>query len=134
MIRPAGSSAVNTNPAAITVTDSILYFYAMYDAAIGYEPYCINMKKATGIHQVATEAAFILSPNPVTDELTITIADNNNKNTTILLYNNMGMLLQQIKLTTTGAQHIDMAAYAPGIYVVTLQSGDSRQSKTIIKK
>ncbi len=79
----------------------------------------------------ATNAAISLYPNPVRDQLIISLPGNQLAG--ISLTNSAGQLLRSVRMQA-GAGSIDMSALAPGIYFVRVVRGQATTVQRIIKQ
>jgi hypothetical protein len=83
----------------------------------------------------AVKAVVQAYPNPVRNELSVTIPKNwQNKNTIIQLYNNMGkMIRQRVAVTSNATEVIGMNDVSPGSYFIKLISGNESAIQQVVK-
>jgi hypothetical protein len=80
-------------------------------------------------------ATTALQPNPATDVVTLTWADNADSTPAqISVYSIDGKLLQQQTVTNAQTTTLSIAAFKPGIYMVQLRSGDRTMVKRLVKQ
>jgi hypothetical protein len=89
----------------------------------------------TGVAELVNPTIkFQLLPNPVEDYAFIYLDPASKNNLTGKLYNSRGQLLQTIEnMQPSIAYSLDMTTYPSGIYLFTLESGESKVTQKIIK-
>ncbi len=89
----------------------------------------------TGISEITNPTIkFQVMPNPVEDYAFIYMDPGSKNNLTGKLYNSRGQLLQTIEnMQPSIAYSLDMTSYPSGIYLFTLENGDSKVTQKIIK-
>lgn len=114
-----------------------LFYTANYKSATGLELYKITLpppQPPTGIGNTAPALAHVsLWPNPVKEELTITVGKET-KSCTVTLVNVTGAVVYTGQHTGP-VMHIDTRKFAKGVYVVHVQSEEGKQYSTkLVKK
>ena len=113
--------------------------YVKADAVVGAFNYCPFDKKNTpGTSSISkNENAFDVFPNPATSLITIKLKDGINAGSILTITDVKGtMLINKTINNSTGRQSLataDISNLTPGVYFVTLKSGDKTFSKKIIK-
>lgn len=73
---------------------------------------------------------FTISPNPVSD--VVTVHGDLSNNATAVLADQMGRVISSFEIKN--GQTIDMSEYASGMYLISINDGDIKTTKTIVKK
>jgi hypothetical protein len=87
----------------------------------------------TSVNQNNVEDSYNIFPNPVTDILNITIAQNDDPTVTITIFNMIGEITFQTKLKTNHVT-INTEEFPTGIYLVQIHSDKNTFTKKIIKQ
>ncbi|MBI3501074.1 MAG: T9SS type A sorting domain-containing protein [Bacteroidetes bacterium] len=88
----------------------------------------------TGTAENSSSTDFIIYPNPVNDNITIeNLSPNNNVGEMFSIYTVQGQLLLQQRLQQQQTE-INVADYAPGIYVVKLKTENGIEIKKFVKE
>jgi len=77
-----------------------------------------------------------MTPNPATDEVSISFAANSMQATTVRITDISGVCIyaKDLGAALSGNIHVDLSAYASGIYMVELTSGDQKVMKKLVKE
>jgi hypothetical protein len=87
-------------------------------------------QQLTGIWSARPSDVFWISPNLVNDNLDIIIPGKSDK-AILMVYTSTGQLISRVEFTKNTS--ISFNRFAPGIYVVSITSGNLRQAKKILK-
>jgi hypothetical protein len=88
----------------------------------------------TGTSEISSPIKFRFMPNPVQDYAFIYMDPNSLNNITGKLYDTNGQLLQTIEnMQPSIAYTLDMTAYAEGMYLLIMESGDSKVTQRVMK-
>ncbi len=97
------------------------------DSAFNYFAYRVNLDPNVGIYNLSGTNKISIYPNPTSNSITI-----KNSNKSILTISNMGgMVIESMEIY--GNHILDISKYAQGVYVLTVQSGDSIRTGKFIK-
>lgn len=107
-----------------------LYFYRLrqldYDGTVSFSN--IANAKITG-----KTTAFTIAPNPVQDELTLTLGADLPENTTVEILDIQGRILLQ-KVVEHSSTQLSVNELAAGVYFVKVQNGQEIEVKRLVKK
>jgi hypothetical protein len=86
--------------------------------------------------QEINKNTFSLSPNPVVDELTITLNKALDQATLIFIHNSMGQLVKKLTCNQAFSQTFDLTDLDAGLYIAKLQNkqGVSTHTAQFIKR
>ncbi len=95
----------------------------------------IDSTAPSGIRDVSANAALHIYPNPATDQITVTLADNATT-ATLQVTDLMGRVVYTYDgtLTTGTALHIDTRAWPQGMYLLTGDSPNGRYTQKLVKE
>jgi len=99
-------------------------------------PIRVNISGIAALEQT-NESLFSISPNPVENEITISIGDNGAKSSSIELYNTSGQLVQNIyngELISNQKISVAKGNLCSGIYLVKVKIGEKVYTKRLIVK
>ena len=78
-----------------------------------------------------------MSPNPASDQVTISLSDTNFSNFEVTIVNSLGQTLQTVNeraLNGTSEATLDVSSYRTGLYFVTIEiDGQSTTKKLVIR-
>jgi len=134
----SGDDGVNwtvagTNLPSVVVTDMHLHVASgfLYVATYGRSSYKIDVgSDILNIDPIEDDILIKVYPNPVTDYVTVTIAQGNYSST---LYNQLGQKLITKDLSS-GSQKIDMSNLAQGIYHLQVTQGTKKKVFRLLKR
>lgn len=110
---------------------------AMANQASYLYPYDFVLKATPGtptsVSENGSNEAFMIHPNPVTNQLNINISDRS-KNYTVELFNSIGQKVYATMIATGKKAVVDMAELPSGVYTLRLDSETKHITKKIIKK
>ncbi len=113
-------------------------FYLLVETNVINSEFKIYQNTSTGISENSDDIGFTVSPNPASDQTTITFSEaGSTTEHTIKVMNTLGECIQQ--LTTSNKQLIlDMSGYAKGVYFVRIENPSlylpQEETKTVYKK
>ena len=90
----------------------------------------------TAVDEIATELQFNVYPNPFTNELDITIAQQNLHQATFTITNLLGQTIytqNETNLSTSYTKMLDLSYLANGVYWVSVVVDGERITKEVIK-
>lgn len=80
----------------------------------------VELTSTVGVDEVL-DVAYSISPNPVTNQITISIPSEYLRNLYIEIYNNQGKIIQSQILTSAKSQ-LDVSSFSPGKYITRLHT------------
>ncbi|HPI08096.1 MAG TPA: T9SS type A sorting domain-containing protein [Saprospiraceae bacterium] len=101
--------------------------YGVDNSTFGFFVYRVSLDAYTGVHVAAQAGNTKVFPNPTTGLFTI----ENAGNATVTVSSMDGKVVQISELNDTGA--LDLTTCLPGIYTLTIQTGNSLQTRKIVK-
>jgi hypothetical protein len=101
--------------------------YGVDNSTFGFFVYRVSLDAYTGVHVAAQAGNTMAYPNPTTGFVTI----ENAGNATVTIRSMDGKVVQISELNDTGA--LDLTTCLPGIYTFTIQTGNSLQTRKIVK-
>jgi hypothetical protein len=125
-----------TTSTIYTITETV-NFRSLVSVGSIAAPIRVNISGVSALHQ-NNEALFSIFPNPVENEITISVGDNGSKQSSIELYNTSGQLIQNIyNGELTSNQKISVPKgnnLRSGIYLLKVRIGEKAYTKSLIIK
>lgn len=106
-------------------SDSVPYFAKLSDANLYHQ--CVNV---VGVNEYKNNDKIIVSPNPTTSMINITDEQNQFQNANIEIRNYLG----QVVFTSPFTAQIDLQNLSAGMYFLTVQNRERKQTIKIIKE
>ena len=118
------------------MTDGAQYTFSITDDAAtqGENRFELTTTQASEIQKIATQLSVSMSPNPATNNVTISFSAATSAATSIHLINAAGEILMSKNegLQQSGKISLDLSKYAPGIYLIETTSGTEKTTQRLI--
>ncbi len=137
IVSGAGTSTISVlwgtpGDGSVTVTETSA------TSCIGYsEYYEVTIDDCIGIDESMANHEISLYPNPAKTNIEIVFTEKTGQTYTIIIYNNIGQVVNEISGTTFGEKqnvNIDISSYKSGIYIVNLISESGLNIRTTFEK
>jgi hypothetical protein len=94
----------------------------------------VRNASAAGINENKDNHSINIYPNPVGDYLSVDITGNTDRNALLHIYNMMGQTVYSAKIFLSAHMKVETGSFPPGIYTITVATGNDVFSDKFIKQ
>lgn len=105
-------------------------------ATLGNNPLIVNELIVAGVRTTPLLSSFEVLPNPVTDQLTLRMVNDQGKNFQMVIADGNGRILHKQRLTISAGesvQQFDFSSFQTGVYLVSITDGRRYSTAKVLK-